>query len=120
MLRLVNQERTSRGLSALVPDPDLTELARKKSADMAANNYFAHVSPTYGSVISMVRDAKIPYRVVGENLAKARSVYEAHFGLMGSPSHRANLLYPAYTHLGLGIVPNGSSGILVTQIFVGR
>ena len=50
----VNQERLKNGLSPLQVDSALVALAKKKSQDMAVNNYFSHVSPTYGTVYSML------------------------------------------------------------------
>ncbi|MDW7651998.1 MAG: CAP domain-containing protein [Bacillota bacterium] len=120
MLNLLNQERTSRGLHALQVDMDLVKLARLKSQDMIDLNYFAHQSPTYGSPFDMMRAAGVTYRTAGENLAGASTVERAHTGLMNSPGHRANILNPNYTHIGIGAVSGGRYGIMFTQLFVGR
>ncbi len=120
MLDLVNRERTSRGLPPLQADPELTRLARLKSQDMINLNYFAHQSPTYGSPFEMMRAAGVTYRTAGENLAGASGVERAHTALMNSSGHRANILNPGFTHIGIGIITGGSYGMMFTQLFVGR
>ena len=52
---LLNSDRARYGLAPLVIDPELCRIARIKSQDMRDNQYFAHTSPTYGDVRSMLR-----------------------------------------------------------------
>ena len=54
VIRLINQERTSRGLPALTTDWQLSRVARYKSQDMVDRGYFSHYSPTYGSPFDMM------------------------------------------------------------------
>jgi uncharacterized protein YkwD len=100
-------------------DMTLLDLARKKSKDMVDNNYFAHTSPTYGSIYDILRSAGVKYYVAGENIAKARDVNYAFIMFMGSDGHRANILYPDFTRVGIGIV-HYQYGVSVTQLFIGR
>lgn len=118
MLTLINQDRVSHGLQPLLIDPELCELARLKSQDIVALNYFAHQSPTYGTVFDMLRARGIGFLRGGENLSKASNVPVSHLRLMNSTNHRANLLTPQYTHIGIGIVDNNPTGIVVTEIFI--
>lgn len=120
MVDLVNAERAKAGLPALQVDPELTRLARMKSADMVLNNYFSHISPTYGSPFDMMREAGVPYVYAGENLAAATTLELAMDGLMQSPGHRANILRKEFTHIGIGVVKGGPYGYVFTQMFVGR
>ena len=120
MLDLVNAERTKLGLKPLQIDLELVKLARLKSQDMINLNYFSHQSPTYGSPFEMMKAAGISYRLAGENLAGAPTVERAHTGLMNSPGHRANILNPSYTHIGIGAISGGRYGMMFTQLFVGR
>jgi len=91
-----------------------------KSQDMVDKNYFAHQSPTYGSPFELMRSQGISYRTAGENLAGAPSVETAHRNLMNSPGHRANILNPNFTHVGVGIVNGGPYGKMFTQHFIGK
>jgi uncharacterized YkwD family protein len=120
MLELVNRERAANGLRPLAADPELTRLARLKSQDMITLNYFDHQSPTYGSPFDMMRAAGVSFRLAGENLAGAGTVTAAHTALMNSPGHRANILNPGYTHIGIGTGVSGRFGLVFTQLFVGR
>lgn len=119
MVDLVNKERTSRGLKALQMDARLVKVARLKSTDMIQNNYFGHISPVYGSPFDMMKAQGITYRKAGENLAGAGTVEQAHTGLMNSTGHRANILDPVYTHIGIGIVKGGQYGYMFSQEFIG-
>lgn len=119
MINLVNQERQKAGLKPLAIDNRLVYLARLKSQDMIDYEYFDHISPTYGPPSRMISIAGISYRYAGENLAGAYSVEVAHNGLMNSPGHRANILSPNYTHIGVGAVHGGPYKIMFTQLFIG-
>jgi len=117
MLRLVNQERVAAGLKPLAPDPELTEVARRHSADMFARGYFAHDTPEGRDPFDRMRSADVRFLTAGENLALARSVRIAHTGLMNSPGHRANILRPEFGRVGIGIMDGGMRGLMVTQNF---
>ena len=117
MLALVNEERRAAGLKALAPDPEMTEVARKHSADMFARGYFAHQTPEGLSPFDRMTESGVQYRTAGENLALAPTLHVAHTGLMNSPGHRANILQPAFGRLGIGILDGGRRGLMVTQNF---
>lgn len=120
MVNLVNAERKKAGLPELKADMTLVRLARRKSRDMIDNGYFSHYSPTFGSPFDMMREAGISYRYAGENIAGAPMVETAHSSLMNSPGHRANILNPNFTYIGIGVADGGPYGKMFTQMFVGR
>ena len=117
MLQLVNQERVQAGFEPLAPDPELTEVARRHSADMFGRGYFAHVTPEGRGPFDRINAAGITYRTAGENLALAPTLPLAHTGLMNSPSHRDNILQPDFGRVGIGILDGGVRGLMVTQNF---
>jgi uncharacterized protein YkwD len=117
MLQLVNKERIAAGLKPLAADPELTEVARKHSADMFARGYFAHDTPEGRDPFERMREAGVRFTTAGENLALAPSVRVAHTGLMNSPGHRANILQKDFGRLGIGIMDGGVRGIMVSQEF---
>ena len=117
MLDLVNGERVANGLQPLAPDPELTEVARRHSADMFARGYFAHDTPEGLSPFDRIKDANVRFLVAGENLALAPTVSVAHTGLMNSPGHRANILRPQFGRVGIGIMDGGMRGLMVSQEF---
>lgn len=118
MLRLLNLERTSRGLAALQLDVRLVPVARQHSEEMFRLKYFGHQSPVSGSPFERLAAATITYSRAGENLAYAQSVGVAHRGLMDSEGHRENILRPEFTWIGIGVVSAGSYGRMFTQLFV--
>jgi uncharacterized YkwD family protein len=120
MLQLVNQVRESKGISALKLDTQLTDIARLKSQDIIDQEYFAHISPTYGSPIDMLKYFGVDYRGMGENLAGDQSVEKAHAALVKSPGHLANILNPDFTHVGIGIRIGGKYENVYTQLFIGK
>lgn len=119
MVNLVNKERTNNGLSALTVDSKLVKVARMKSQDMIDNNYFGHQSAKYGSPFDLMKSQGITYRYAGENLAGADTVERAHTNLMNSAGHRANILSPNFTKIGIGVVHGGPYGLMISQEFNG-
>ena len=120
MVELVNSARAANGLAPLVADTALSRVARVKSEDMIANQYFAHQSPTYGSPFDMMQQFGISFRTAGENIACNQDVERAHQALMNSEGHRNNILSSQFTHIGIGIVDGGACGKMFTQMFISR
>ncbi|MDI6816554.1 MAG: CAP domain-containing protein [Actinomycetota bacterium] len=119
MLDLVNSERASRGIKTLAADSRLVIFARSYAHEMAAHDFFSHVSPITGNLLSRVNRAGFKYWVLaGENLADAPSSEDAFRALMESPSHKANLLNPTYDPIGIGAVDGGDYGTIYVQEFM--
>ena len=115
VIRLVNDVRKDNGLKPLLQDWQLSRVARYKSQDMRDLGYFSHTSPTYGSPFNMMKSFGISYKTAGENIAKGYATPKAVVDAwMNSPGHRANILNPSYTHIGVGFV---ASGNYWTQMF---
>ena len=117
---IVNQERTSQGLSPLSYDSQLAELAQTKAEDMAENGYFSHQSPTYGSAFDMMNEAGISYRSAGENIARGQRTPEAVMdSWMNSSGHRANILSSSYSSVGVGYAEDENGTAYWVQMFLG-
>lgn len=120
MFARVNAERTKRSLRPVELDAVLTEVARGHSVDMADNGFFAHISPSTGSVGDRSKAAGVVAGAVGENIAMNRTVDAMHLGLMGSPGHRMLILHPEMDRVGVGVViqeKDGGTRMWVTQVF---
>ncbi len=117
MLRLVNEERTREGLPELVIDEPLRDVARLYSVDMLQRGYMGHIDPEGNTPFVRMRDGGITFTTAGENLALAQTVSIAHKGLMDSPGHRANILSPHYSRVGIGVAQGGRYGTMFTQKF---
>jgi uncharacterized protein YkwD len=98
------------------------DLARWRSEDMVARNYFSH--DIGGFVVAQVlRDRQIPFRLAGENLAyatydDARTVPAAEGTLMSSAGHRANILRAEFNYVGVGVAAGPDGRVVFTQIFI--
>lgn len=119
VLKLVNAERSKRGLKALTLTNKLTSVANTKAKDMANNKYFSHQSPTYGSPFEMLQKFGVSYKSAGENIAAGqKSAQEVMNSWMNSSGHRANILDSKYTQLGVGYTTGGSYGTCWVQLFI--
>ena len=121
VLSLVNTERQKQGLSSLTLSDKLTAVANEKARDMAENNYFSHTSPTYGSPFQMLQQYGIRYKAAGENIAAGqKSAEEVMNSWMNSSGHRANILNPSFTEIGIGYYAGGSYGTYWAQEFLSK
>ncbi|CAM5284767.1 CAP domain-containing protein [Streptomyces aurantiogriseus] len=115
---LTNRERARSGLRPLAVDPLLATAARAHSADMVARSFYSHTSPEGGQPWDRAAAAGSTRRTIGENIACGqRSPAEVVEGWMNSPGHRANILRPAFTHIGVGFAGGGPAGTYWTQLF---
>lgn len=119
VVRLVNRERTSRGLKPLSNNWELERIARYKSQDMVNKNYFSHTSPTYGSPFTMMQNFGVKFSAAGENIAMGQKTpAEVVNSWMNSPGHRANILGTSYTQIGVGLAKNNNGVCYWTQMFI--
>lgn len=115
---LLSEARRRAGRSSLSLSSELSAIAQAHSDDMAAHGFVAHVSPTTGGPADRLRRAGFASTLALENVARGYGPREIHEGLMASPGHRANLLHPEVTLLGVGVTRERSgAGWLVTQVF---
>lgn len=118
VIALTNAERAAAGLRPLVVDQRLTAAAQAHSADMVTRGFYSHTSPDGSEPWDRARAAGATHRGIGENIACGqRSPAEVVQGWMNSPGHRANILKPDFTHIGIGYAGGGSAGSYWTQLF---
>ena len=105
VLQIVNQERTSVGLSKLTMSKDLMESAMLRAAESAL--YFSHTRPN-GTSMSTAVD--ISYNMLGENIALGYTSPEHVMeGWMNSPGHRAKIMNANFTTIGVGCYKSGNT-----------
>ncbi|MFJ5843010.1 CAP domain-containing protein [Streptomyces shenzhenensis] len=120
VVELTNRERGRARLAPLAVDPLLTAAAQAHSADMVARDFYSHTSPEGSQPWDRAAAAGSRRRTIGENIACGqRSAAEVVEGWMNSPGHRANILKPDFTHIGVGFVGGGRTGTYWTQLFGG-
>jgi uncharacterized protein YkwD len=124
---LLNQQRAANGLSALTVDPRLVAAAQLHSQNMADLSLVVGMSEALShtlmgspepSVTTRADYVGFDYRIIGENIAfgyqDANAVMTAW---MNSAGHRANILYSAYTSVGVGVRYNSAGVAYYTQEF---
>ena len=114
---LVNSDRSAYSLAPLALDSALCRIARLKSEDMRDNHYFAHTSPTYGDVRSMLTKMGYSYAAAGENIAHHATIEKVQAALISSPGHRRNILSTGFTKFGVGVALDANGYVYLTQIF---
>ncbi|MGW3565961.1 CAP domain-containing protein [Streptomyces sp. NPDC000941] len=115
---LTNAERAAAGLPPLAPDPDLTVAAQRHSEDMVARDFYSHTAPEGSQPWDRAAAAGCRHRGIGENIACGqRTPSEVVRGWMDSPGHRANILKPEFSHIGIGYATGSRAGTYWTQLF---
>ena len=114
-LSRVNAARQAHGLGLVGWDPALAAVARFHATDMLNREYFSHESPEGWNApdrVSLWHRTAVAR--VSENIWLAEGLTGSgepqigdtasrmHQDLMASPGHRANILAPAATHIGIG------------------
>lgn len=142
-----NEQRNQNGLSNLVSDNKLADIARSHSVDMANRSYFSHDSPE--GIDPTQRGASAGYDCrknyggyytygLAENIAQnwlytsymtegIRTSYTWHTeeslareivdGWMNSAGHRENILTSTYDRIGIGIGISEDDAVYATQNF---
>ncbi|WP_214481726.1 S-layer homology domain-containing protein [Bacillus sp. SM2101] len=102
---LVNIEREEEGVDPLILSNEVTEVAQIKAEDMRDQNYFDHISPTYGEPGEMLLHFGVNYNMSGENIAAGQTTPEQVVeAWMNSEGHRKNILRPEFTEIGIGYI----------------
>ncbi len=124
LFSLINQERQNRGLAPYNLQSQLQAAARLHSTDMACNNFLSHTGSDGSSVGDRVRRQGYNWTWVGENIyatgnTSSTAPQQAFNWWMNSSLHRANLLSPNYTDIGLGYMYRSGStyGGYFTAVF---
>jgi uncharacterized protein YkwD len=117
---LTNQARAENGLPPLQVNGALVAMAQLQSNNMAQLNEMAHDLPGVAepTLESRAAAAGYNYAWLGENIAfnypDAPSVVAAW---MNSPEHRANILNPNFTDIGVGFAWNSLGQAYATEDF---
>lgn len=112
MLKLINAERTKRGLVSMRLDTRLAAIARNRSDYQARTGDADHTQGS-NTVFDMIEDANIRWYAAGEIIAQNRyyptlldSAKTAVSGWLGSSTHRPILLSKGYNYVGIGFATN--------------
>ena len=94
--RKINAARRTKSRAQLNLDPHLTKVARKHTREMTAKNLLHHTGTT------TFKNRVTNWTLLGENVGVGSTVDSLHKAFMDSPSHRDNVLYNSFRHIGIG------------------
>jgi uncharacterized protein YkwD len=143
---LINKERQRNGLSVVLWDNMLSEIARLHSRDMSKRNYFDHYSPeghdylyryrhegyqcavTEGRIIHMgAENIALNHLYDSVTTLNGKAFYDWNSqdkiarttvqGWMKSPGHRKNILTPYFRNEGIGVDISPDGKVYITQNF---
>ncbi len=107
----LNQERTSRGLDPLTVDIRMTNAARDWAEEMVDRGHLVHAP-------DITVGAPTGWRKAGENIGRGSGVTGLVSAFMNSPGHRANVLDPAFTRIGVGVAHTPRGELYTAHRFV--
>lgn len=101
MVKLINKQRTKRGLKKLVADAKLTKAANARAKEI--RQYFSHTRPDGSSCFTILPKYNITYMTCGENIAYGQpTVASVMTAWMNSPGHKASILRNTFGKVGIG------------------
>lgn len=109
VLRLVNIERTNVGVAPLVLDEALCNAANMRAIEMDCTGVFGHKRPNDHSCFEVYDICNVEWQsACGENIAAGQATPEDVMkSWLSSAGHKANILSPEYTKMGLGYSNSG-------------
>jgi uncharacterized protein YkwD len=115
----LNRDRRANGLRALCCHPGLASVARGHSQDMARRGYFDHTNPDGEEPWDRMQRAGVSgWTNAAENIAYGYDTPDAvQDGWLNSPGHRANIMDPGMTHVGVGVGQEPGGARYWTQLF---
>lgn len=115
-LGFFNRINAARRGSSRVPlklDPQLTKVARKHTREMTSKNLLHHTDT------AAFRQRVTNWELLGENVGVGSTVESLDRAFMRSPTHRENVLYSSFRHVGIGTrIRHGR--LWVTVVFEAR
>ncbi|MEO6010330.1 MAG: CAP domain-containing protein [Vicinamibacteraceae bacterium] len=112
IVALTNESRRHAGLRPVAVDEKLTAAARAKLFDMLKQDYFDHRTPDGRQPWAFMQAAGYRFQMAAENLAKGYdNEPELQRAWMKSRGHRANILNPQFTEIGVA----DANGIVVVM-----
>jgi uncharacterized protein YkwD len=113
LLEDANRERVAQGLGPLRWNANLAAAAHAHALQMVQHNTLSHQFSGEAPLQDRARSAGARFTEVAENVAEGPSAEMIHASWMHSPPHRANLLDPELTDIGIAVAvgaPGPGSG----------
>jgi uncharacterized protein YkwD len=105
---MISGYRKNNGLADVTLDPDLSRMAQAQAEAMAKRDKLEHNIKT--PFVARLKASGYNAKSAAENIgAGYHTLAEAFSGWRDSPPHRANMLLPGVTRIGIAAVPAPSS-----------
>ena len=122
LLTLLNDDRASLGRPSVEYDPVLLPIARQRASQQSSLLALSHVDAVGRIAFAgLLGEAQVPYRLAGENLARLSEspdlAVRAEYALMLSPTHRRNILEPAFDLAAVGVDSSTTGRTSIAQLF---
>ena len=116
VVNLVNEERAKEGLAPLTIDTKVQAAAMVRAKECEIN--FSHTRPDGRNFATALKEQNVFYRSSGENIAYGQQTPEAVMeAWMNSSGHRANIMNPNFTSIGVGYYENANGTDYWCQLF---
>lgn len=113
LVALTNEQRATEGLAQLAESTCARDAALDRARALVGEGELVHAP-----LAPVIQDCA-PFTTAAENLVNSTaSPPEVLDAWLNSPGHRANIVDPALTEIGIGCVPDGDK-LLCSQIFLG-
>jgi uncharacterized protein YkwD len=120
----VNEVRRAYNLPEFHADPEIARIAQAHADDMAAHGYLSHTDRAGRNPLQRAQGSGLSgFRLLAENIGassirgdRVASVVEQW---LRSPSHRENLLTPAFRATGIGVAERPDGTTILVQLYVG-
>jgi len=116
LFELLNHERSTNNLPELKWDDALFKAARQHALLMLDLNMMEHQLPNEPALDERLTNAGARFTYIAENIAMGKDSATIHNGWMHSPGHRANILSPRITAVGIAVV-RGTGGLYAVEDF---
>ncbi len=119
VISFTNEQRELAGVSDLVEDPYLDQIAQIRANEMAKTGVFDHTRPDGQKFTELfIVNGKWITPLAGENIGKnvwtSKQVIDCW---MASPGHAANIIRPQFTKIGVGVARASNGYYYVAQEF---
>ena len=116
VVNLVNAERAKEGLAPLTIDTKVQAAAMVRAKECEVS--FSHTRPDGSNFATALKEQNVSYRSSGENIAYGQQTPEAVMrAWMNSSGHRANIMNPNFTTIGVGYYENANGTDYWCQLF---
>lgn len=116
VVNLVNTERAKEGLSPLTVNTNVQAAAMVRAKE--CEQVFSHTRPDGSSFSTALKEQNVSYKSAGENIAWGqKSPQEVMNAWMNSSGHRANIMNPNFTTIGVGYYENANGTDYWCQLF---